>query len=172
MTDIQIFQATEAPDRKKMNALLMGYYTGMISNLKSVGGPDVDPAEPIADFWDHLDQFLPPNGCLLIAHDADTWLGTGALRNLPGGKGELKRLFLRPETRGTGLGRRLVTERIRIAHQMGLKTLVVDTLSTTVEMQALYASLGLRKTDPYPKSVSYNMFPHLVEYMLFFRKDL
>ncbi len=172
MADIQIFQATEAPDREKMNALLMAYYTGIIADLKSIGGPDVDPLDAIADFWDHLDKFLPPAGCVLIAHEGDVWLGIGMLKSLPDGKGELKRLFVRPEARGLGLGRRLVTGRIDVARQMGLKTLLVDTLKTTVAMQALYESLGFQQIGPYPESATYTSFPEWLDFMLFFRKDL
>ena len=119
MTDIEIVRATEPPDREKMNALLTAYYDGMIRNLVAIGGPEPDASLAVADFWENVDQFLPPLGCLLIAKKGDTWLGTGALRSLPGRKGELKRLYVRPQARGTGLGRRLVTERIAVARKMG-----------------------------------------------------
>ena len=172
MTEVRITRLTEAPNRRKMDELLKGYYDGIVAGIRSLGGPEIDPADPIADFWDHADQFLPPDGCLLIADDGDRWLGTGALRRLPGDKGELKRLFVCPEARGTGLGRRLVTERIEIAREMGLKTLLVDTIRTTKAMQALYASLGFREIGPYPESATYTTFPQLADTMMFFRKDL
>ena len=172
MSDITIHRLTEPPDRDKMNALLLGYYEGMIAGLLSVGGPKVDPNDPISDFWDHIDQFLPPDGALLIARQGDHWVGTGALRTLPGARAELKRLYVLPETRGTGLGRRLVTERLDIARDLGLKKALVDTLPTTTEMQALYTKLGFRKCGPYPESASYVTMPHIRDFLLFFEKDL
>ena len=152
--------------------ILMGYYSRITADLPSIGGPVVDPAEPIADVWDHAEEDLPPKGCMLGARRGDTWLGTGALRRLPGDKGELKRLFVWPDARGLGLGGKLATERISIAREMGLKTLLVDTLTTTKEMQALYASLGFIKIDFYPESATYIALPHLRDHMLFFRKDI
>lgn len=172
MTDIEIIQLTQAPDRDKMNALLLGYYTGLNAAMASVGGPIFPLGAAIDDFWDHLDDYLPPNGCLLVAQRGDLWLGTGALRTLPSGAGELKRLFVLPETRGTGLGRKLVTKRIEIARQMGLKALFVDTVTPTTAMQSLYASLGFIEIGPYPESASHASFPEIRDFLLFFRKDI
>ena len=45
-------------------------------------------------------------------------------------------------------------------------------MTPTVEMQGLYASLGFQKTGPYPESVTYDGFPELSDFILFFRKDL
>ncbi|MEO0943458.1 MAG: GNAT family N-acetyltransferase, partial [Pseudomonadota bacterium] len=159
-------------DREKMNALLMGYYTGMIANLMSIGGPEVDPSDPISDFWDHTHEFLPPTGAMLIARQGDNWVGTGAFRALPGNRAELKRLYVDPKMRGTGLGRRLVTERVDIAREQGITKLVVDTITPTTEMQALYRSLGFVETGPYPESVSYITLPQIRDYLLFFEKSL
>lgn len=172
MTDIQITALSQAPDHDKMNALLSGYYTGLNKGMAKVGGPCFPLDDAIADFWDHLDDYLPPKGCLLIAHREDHWLGTGALRRLPSGAGELKRLFVLPETRGTGLGRKLVTRRIDIARDMGITTLLVDTVTPTTAMQSLYTSLGFAQTGPYPESASYASFPQIRDFMLFFRKDI
>lgn len=172
MPDITIHGLTTPPNREKMNALLLGYYDGMTKGLVSVGGPQVDPQDPISDFWDHTDQFLPPNGALLIARHGDRWVGTGALRTLPDQRAELKRLYVHPDMRGTGLGRRLVTERLDIARSLGLKKALVDTLPTTTEMQALYLKLGFRKCGPYPESASYVTMPQIRDFLLFFEKDL
>lgn len=170
--DIVIEALTAPPDRAKMDALLRIYYTGLMDSLRPLGGPDIAPDGPIADFWDHVHEFLPPDGSLYIARRGADWLGTGALRRLPDQRGELKRLFVHPDGRGLGLGRRLVEARIATARDMGLKTLYADTLTITREMQSLYQSLGFRQVDPYPESATWIALPELRPHMLFYRKDL
>ncbi|KUF10457.1 hypothetical protein AVJ23_11240 [Pseudoponticoccus marisrubri] len=161
------------PDHARMSALLHDYYVDIVAGLVALGGPDVPPAVPVQDFWDHVDDFLPPRGriCIGVAPDG-RWLGCGTLSALPGARGELKRLFVRPEARGTGLGRALVERRLDEARAMGLKTILVDTLRHTAAMQALYRSLGFREIDRYPESSTANTFPELRPHMLYFRMDL
>src|SRR5512136_627647 len=56
-------------------------------------------------------QYGPPDGVLLMAMDSQQSAGCAALRKVENGICEMKRLYLRPEYRGRGLGRRLA-ERI------------------------------------------------------------
>ena len=51
--------------------------------------------------------------------------------------GELKRLLVMPEAGGTGAGRPLVKARVEAARRMGLRRLVVDTMTPNVEMRSL-----------------------------------
>ena len=85
---------------------------------------------------------------------------------------ELKRLYVKPKARGTGLGRHLVERRIAAAREMGVKTLLVDTLKANVEMQGLYRSLGFEEIDVYPESATYQLLPQLLPIMVFFRMEL
>lgn len=56
----------------------------------------------------------------------------------------LKRLFVEPRARGTGLGRRLVQSAIGCSRGLPL---VLETLDSMVEARALYASLGFVETS-------------------------
>ena len=62
---------------------------------------------------------------------------------------EMKRLFVRPDWRGKGLGRRLAIAIFDEAHQRGYQTMRLDTLPQLVEALALYRNLGFVDTDPY-----------------------
>jgi len=99
--------------------------------------------------------YAPPRGMLLLAGPPEAALGCIALRPLAetvaaaGAAAEVKRLYVRPGARGTGLGRRLVQTVIDGARTIGYRELKLDTLDRMAEARSLYANLGFRECAPY-----------------------
>jgi putative acetyltransferase len=104
-------------------------------------------------FAAELDQltsmYAPPSGCLIIARRGDRPIGCGAIRRLSGDACEMKRLYLRPQARGTGLGRMLAERLVHRAKALGYARMYLDTLVDMHLARGLYRALGFRETAPY-----------------------
>jgi GNAT superfamily N-acetyltransferase len=90
-------------------------------------------------------ELTPPAGALLIARVHARPVGCGAIKFHPGAPAELKRMWVAPETRGTGLGRRILGELERLARDEGVEVLRLETNRALSEAIALYRSSGFRE---------------------------
>lgn len=91
----------------------------------------------------------PPQGSLLLARIDGAWGGCVAVRSHDPDTCEMKRLYVRPPCRGTGLGRHLAESVIRVARRLGYSRMVLDTLPSMTAAQSLYESLGFREIAGY-----------------------
>jgi putative acetyltransferase len=105
------------------------------------------------DFANELENlremYGPPSGCLLLAKQDDNFIGCVGARKLSEGVCEMKRLYVRPCARGSGLGRQLAVELIGKSRCLGYERMVLDTLAEMASAQSLYRSLGFREVAPY-----------------------
>lgn len=112
-------------------------------------------------------KYSRPSGDLLIGLDGERTVGCVAVRKLDDGVCEMKRLFVRPEARGTGLGRQLAHEIIVVARELGYSLMRLDTLDRLEGAMHIYEKLGFRKTEPYYR----NPLPGVVYWELDLKND-
>jgi GNAT superfamily N-acetyltransferase len=91
----------------------------------------------------------PPGGRILIALVDGDAAGCVAVRPLEAECCEMKRLYVRPDFRGLGLGKALTLAVIGAAQELGYERMRIDTLPQMGAARRLYASLGFREIEPY-----------------------
>ena len=99
-------------------------------------------------------QFAPPYGRVLLALTDTLVAGTASLRSLGGSMGEVRRLYVRPQTRRGGVGRALMTTLIDEAFSIDYHELRLETLDGMRDAHALYHSLGFVETARYRPTTS------------------
>lgn len=94
-------------------------------------------------------EYAPPAGGLLLALDGEKVAGCIALRPIDEHACEMKRLYIRPDSRHLGVGRALATAVIEEARKIGYDVMRLDTVPSMTAAITLYESLGFVDIEAY-----------------------
>ena len=108
-------------------------------------------------------DYAPPEGRLLLAECEGELAGCVALHKLEPGICEMKRLYLRRQFRGKGLGRTLAERVIAETRQIGYRRMRLDTVEPVMkDAVAMYRKLGFKHIAPYrPNPIAGAMYMEL-----------
>jgi ribosomal protein S18 acetylase RimI-like enzyme len=87
----------------------------------------------------------------ILEADGDA-AGMGALKRLDDETGEIKRMYIRPQYRVKGYGKKMLNRLLTDGGEMGCSTFRLDTPRWAHAAQHLYRSAGFREMEPYPES--------------------
>lgn len=152
-----------------LEELVREYLSWDISELRRLSGIPLEAGDYIANTFAEIDKYRPPAGRILLAEDAGQPVGMAFLKPIRDGVCEIKRMYVRPEGRGSGLGRRLLNELIDAARQIGYATVLLDSSAHMTSAHALYRSVGFRDVDYYPEGETDE---RLGPYMVYMKMDL
>ena len=96
-----------------------------------------------------LDEFAPPGGCFLVIYADGEPVACGGFTPLGADAAYLKRMWVAPEARGLGVGRRLLVALEGKARSLGYRFARLETHKTLAEAQQLYRSSGYSEVDPF-----------------------
>jgi ribosomal protein S18 acetylase RimI-like enzyme len=94
-------------------------------------------------------EYAPPERCLILARSGTRAAGCVALRKAADGICEMKRMYVRPEFRGKGIGKELAKIVLESARKVGYTYMRLDTVPSMKEAIVLYRSMGFEEIEPY-----------------------
>ncbi len=94
-------------------------------------------------------DYSAPKGCLLLAIHNDKISGCVALRYIDDNICEMKRLYVKPEFRGLGIGKKLALAVIEKGKTLNYKYMRLDTIEFMKQAIKLYESLGFYEIEAY-----------------------
>jgi GNAT superfamily N-acetyltransferase/DNA-binding HxlR family transcriptional regulator len=124
-------------------ACLAAYYRLLADKI-----PGVTPEMltlPLSDGY----AYNAPHGAFIVAWSDDLPVGCVSLRPLTDGAAEVKRLWIDPDARGQGHGRRLMAEIESRARALGYSRLQLDSNAVLTEATTLYKATGWGEIAPY-----------------------
>lgn len=139
---ITIAQAVAPADLPEVRALFLEYASSLGFSL-CFQGFDQELAGLPGDY-------APPRGRLLLARAGGEPAGCVALHGLEPEVCEMKRLFVRPQFRGRGLGRALLNAVLAEALALGYRRMRLDTVEPVMgDAVRMYRAYGFREIAPY-----------------------
>lgn len=166
---IKIVSAQSGEALEHLISLAQEYVTWMTAEIRQ-RYPDLDLTEFATEheYEDVRKKFpgehTPPDGCLFIALSDEKVSGCVALGRLTDDICEMRTLFVRPQFRGSGVGKQLALASLEAARTLRYSRVRLDTLAFMEGAQRLYHSLGFYDIDAYlDVSASLKQYIHFME---------
>ncbi|WIB61357.1 GNAT family N-acetyltransferase [Curtobacterium sp. MCLR17_007] len=133
-------------DLPEVDALLEAYLDEREATFPSAQGSYSRKRTP-------AEQFTPPRGVFVLAHDGDEPVGCGGLRRIADDgtdvRFEVKHVFVTPSGRGRGVATAMMDELERAGAALGATAIVLDTNDSLVAAGAMYRGRGYERVEPF-----------------------
>jgi len=155
MKRVEIREASSSVDLESIRILLREY-AGHLNAC--VGAEHICMGSYEEELAGLPGAYSPPQGTLLLASDGGEPAGCGALKPLSPSRildaaevaCEMKRLWVRPQFQGRGLGRKLAAALVHYARKQGYTAMYLDTIPAAMQTaNRIYTSLGFEQVERY-----------------------
>lgn len=99
-------------------------------------------------------KYAPPSGRLMLARWDGQAAGCVAMRRIDDVRCEFKRLWVKPEFRGHGIGRSMLDWVVAEGRTSGYREVVADTMPAMTRALAMYERYGFERTGPYSEDAT------------------
>ncbi|HUV19220.1 MAG TPA: GNAT family N-acetyltransferase [Ilumatobacteraceae bacterium] len=145
-------------DHAVLTELNVAYFDWLDANIQQTFGLDL-PAllgQPIVEYvaatLDKLCAAEPPEGVFYVVRRDGSAVGMGGVRRTNDGASEMKRVFVRPDQRGSGLGTTIVRRLISDATSFGYSSMRLDSGPFMTSAHRVYEADGFRDRPIYDGS--------------------
>lgn len=139
-TDLSITQYSQKYEKQVID--LVG---GILCELDVV--PQSELPLDDEDLYHITDVYKGRGGFWVAVTSTDEVIGTVGIKEMDGTKAKLKRMFVSPHYRGTGISQKLLDTAIRFAKEAGFHTLELNTHLNMKRAHRFYEKNGFKKTD-------------------------
>lgn len=139
---VELLEAKSGDDYKTAIALFKEYAAQL--------GVDLSFQKFDQEILEIEQQYSRPSGVLFIAYDLDKKpMGCFGIRQFEDSICELKRMYLKQELRGKGIGKILLEKAIEVGKELKYDSMRLDTLPSMASAIGLYQKVGFYEIEPY-----------------------
>jgi GNAT superfamily N-acetyltransferase len=163
-------RAAELPkDTDAVARLWLDYLTWGNDEMEARHGFRLPVEEAVRHDLETIGKFEPPDGHLLLAVDHGASVGTAAMRRVGPDAAEIKRMWVAPSQRRSGIGRAMLDQLLEAASDTGYARIVLDSPDFMTAAHVLYRTRGFEDTIPYAES---EIPPEYHAYWVFMERHL
>lgn len=156
-------------DRDAVRALFWEYLQWANARLTEEFEVTFDITSMLERDMAELHVFAPPDGGIVVVEDDVVVVGLGCLKRSIDGVAEIKRMYVRPDSRRSGAGRAVLYALLAEAGRLGYGRVRLDSAGFMTAAHAMYRSAGFRDIEAYPES---EIPPEFRHHWVFMEKDL
>jgi len=145
---LKIYPAQTEEDFEVTKKLLVEYADSLGFDLSFQ-----DFEQELADLSNH---FSSSDDCLLLAIDKNQAIGCVAIKRFDNDICEIKRLYVKPQFRGLGIGRTLAEAGVKHAQNVGYNCIRLDMVLPREAARNLYFSLGFKDRGWFYRAENYS----------------
>lgn len=139
-------------DRESVERLWLAYLGWGNDGLEARYGFRLPVQEAVERDLAAVAKFQPPAGRLVLAFSGGDAVGTAAMQHIARGTAEIKRMYVEPVQRRSGLGGAMLDALVATAGEGGYERIRLDSPDFMTAAHALYRARGFVDIEPYAES--------------------